>query len=85
MRVEMRITSYMLSSGKIMEALRQTFGGRRTDKYAHFAHDLIIECTADQMVRFLIQRDAQGASNDWKGLQVKELCAVTRVAREIMG
>jgi hypothetical protein len=37
------------------------------------------------MVRFLIQRDAQGASNDWKGLQVKELCAVTRVAREIMG
>jgi hypothetical protein len=86
MRLEITITQYMLGSGKVVQALRDVFG-HRAAKYANFAGNLTIECRADQFVRFLLARDANGASNDWKSLKVTELTPVVipPQVREVFG
>lgn len=70
MRVSFTLTRYSLESGKLIAALREVFGNRIA-KYANCNVDVQVECSADRFVRFQVARNAHGAANGFKDLDLK--------------
>ena len=70
MRVSFVLTSHSLSSGRLIEALREVFGNR-VARYANCSQDVTVECQAERFIRFQIARNEHGAQNGFKDLRLR--------------
>lgn len=69
-RVAFVVTSYALSSGKVMGALKEVFGNK-IGRYANCSKPLHIECSPERFCRFMIARNEWDAHNSFKDLKLR--------------
>lgn len=69
MRVRFILTKYALESGKVVATIREVFG-HRLARYANCHKDVVVECSSERFVRFMIARNDHNATNSFKDLKL---------------
>jgi len=71
MKIRLTLDAHALQSGPVLKAARTAFGDGFVDKYKFRSQSIDVDCTAEQLARFLVLRDDLGAQNLWKALNVR--------------